>query len=109
MDFPDNDILAMREELIDSIKEIIGHEPPGIRVLLRVLSHPSVVAETNRYFTGVDTSNKCLRYEAPWSCGKESEANYENIKYGWLGGASGIGFDESWCSSCRRKVLGDEA
>lgn len=103
----DVSLLQQKDELIDGVKELVGHEPPGIRVLLRVLAHPDLVQHTRRYFEAHDRSTKCLTYEAPWSCAREAEANYENIKYGWLGGAGGIGFDESWCEPCRRKVLGD--
>lgn len=106
--FEDDDLLKQRENLISSVKELVGYEPAGLRVLLRVLSHPDVVQDVSKYFSGLDTSLTCLKYEAPWSCAKEAEASYQNIKYGWLGGANGIGFDESWCPSCRQKVLGDE-
>lgn len=108
MEFPNPDIRQQKEDLIDSIKELVGQEPVGLRVLLRTLSHPGVVTEVARYFAGLDTTNRCTTYEAPWNCSKEAEARYENIKYGWLGGAGGVGFDESWCPNCRKKVMGDE-
>jgi hypothetical protein len=103
----DHNLLQQKEELIDGIRDLVGYEPPGVRVLLRVLAHPDLVQHTRRYFDELDTSTKCIKYEAPWSCALEAEARYENIKYGWMGGAGGIGFDESWCENCRRKVLGD--
>lgn len=96
-----------KETLIERVKELVGYEPPGIRVLLRVLAHPVLVQHTRRYFDALDGSMKCLFYEPPWSCAKEAEARYENIKYGWLGGVNGSLVD-TWCDNCKRKVLGDD-
>lgn len=96
----------MRDDLIDNVVTIVGYEPPGLRVLLRTLSHPEVVNEAKLYFETMDIANRCSKYEPPWSCAREAEAQYENIQYGWLGAVNGIGYDESWCEPCRRKVLG---
>lgn len=104
----DHQLIEQKEELIDGVTSLLGYQPPGVRVLLRVLAHPSLVHLTRQYFSAQDVSLKCLTYESPWSCSKEAEAKYENIKYGWLGGANGVGFDESWCDNCRKKVMGDE-
>lgn len=103
----DHNLLAKKQELIDGVTELVGYEPLGIRVLLRVLAHPDLVQHTRRYFDDLDQAAKCQMYEPPWSCAKEAEAKYENIQYGWLGGAGGVGFDESWCEPCRKKVLGN--
>lgn len=103
----DQRILQDKEDLIDRIRELAGIEPLGIRPMLRVLAHPEMISQTISYFQSLDVTTKCLNYEAPWSCAKEAEARYENIKYGWLGGTNGVGFDESWCENCRKKVLGD--
>jgi hypothetical protein len=103
----DHNLLTQKEELIEGIKELVGHEPLGVRVLLRVLAHPDLVQHTRRYFDELDQSTKCRIYEAPWCCAREAEAKYENIKYGWTGAVGGISFDEFWCEPCRRKVLGD--
>lgn len=108
MEYELSDIPSGKEDLIDGIKELVGQEPIGLRVLLRVLSHPDIVAEVARYFAGLDVTQRCLNYEPPWNCAKEAEARYENVKYGWLGGAGGIGFDESWCDNCRKRVMGGE-
>lgn len=96
-----------KEELIDYIKEVVGYEPPGIRALLRVLAHPHVIEHTNKYFGPLDSRTMCTKYEAPWNCAREAEANYENIRFGWLGAQNGIGFDSAtWCEACMRKVMG---
>jgi len=94
-----------REDLIDEVRMTRGIEPPGIRLVLEALAHPELIAETIKYFQGLDKSQMCLLYDAPWNCAREAEAKYENIKYGWTGGAGGIGFDESWCEPCRDRVL----
>lgn len=96
----------MREDLVDKVISLVGHEPPGIRVLLRTLSHPDIVKDARLYFDSMDASSRCTKYEPPWNCAREAEARYQNIKYGWTGGAGGIGFDESWCDNCRDKVMG---
>lgn len=103
----DRHILEDKEDLVDRVTELMGAEPLGIRPMLRALAHPQIVQHAVRYFQSLDESTKCLKYEPPWNCAREAEAKYENIKYGWFGGANGIGFDESWCENCRRKVVGD--
>ena len=109
MSFPNEyDVAHRKEELVDLIASVVGHEPPGVRVLLRAMSHPDVVTEMRRYLELIDENTRCLTYEPPWSCAREAEARYENIQYGWLGGAGGIGFDSNWCENCRKKVLGNE-
>ena len=95
-----------KEKLVEKITEVAGYEPPGVRVLLRVLAHPAIIEDTIRYFEELDPNSRCLNYEAPWNCAKEAEAKYENIKYGWLGAGHGIGYDEWWCENCRKKVMG---
>ena len=99
-------IEARRQELIDGVAQLVGYEPPGIRVLLRVLSHPEIAGVAKEYFESMDVSSRCAKYEPPWSCAREAEAQYQNIKFGWVGATSGIGYDESWCEPCRRKVMG---
>jgi hypothetical protein len=100
-DWPKN----AKEELLDHIQMVTGGLPSNARYILKVLAHPDLIEHTRRYFSEMDDEARCQNYEAPWSCAREAEALYKNIKYGWLGGASGIGFDESWCEPCRRKVL----
>lgn len=104
----DHHLFEDKEDLIDRITELVGSEPMGVRPMLRILAHPALVSYTVRYFQSLDESSKCLKYEPPWSCAREAEARYENIKYGWLGGINGVGFDESWCENCRKKVLGND-
>lgn len=101
----DHHILEDKEDLIDRITELVGGEPAGIRPMLRALAHPQLVQHTVRYFQSMDESSKCLKYEPPWTCAREAEARYENVQYGWLGGVNGVGFDDSWCENCRKKVL----
>jgi hypothetical protein len=103
---PENDILLTKEQLIERVKDLMGYEPPGIRVLLRVLSHPDIVTDTVAYFQPLDKSSACTQYEPPWNCARESEARYENIKYGWLGAGNGVGYSEWWCDPCKKKVMG---
>lgn len=94
-------LVQVRESLIRQVNELVGYEPPGLRVLLRALSHPEVAGSARDYFDSMDT-----KYEPPWSCAREAEAQYQNIEHGWLGAANGIGYDESWCEPCRKKVMG---
>lgn len=101
-------IVGAKEELIRKITEIVGVEPPGLRVLLRTLGHPDLVGDVLRYLQPLDEALRCQMYATPWNCAREAEARYQNIKYGWLGGAGGIGYDETWCEPCRKKVLGGE-
>lgn len=97
-----------KEDFIDEIKAVLGHEPQGLRQFLGILSHPDLIEHTVDFFKTVDGQagkHSCELYEFPWSCAREAEAKYETIKYGWLGAGSGVGFDESWCEPCRQRVL----
>lgn len=99
------ELSSEKEDLIEQMTRIVGHVPIGTRDLLNVLIHPDLIEYTKKYINAQDEGGRCLFYEYPWSCAKEAEANYKNIKYGWLGGASGIGFDETWCDNCRKKIM----
>lgn len=94
-----------KEDLIESIQEVLGRLPAETRLLIKILAHPDVIAYTNRYFSVLDPRTMCLTYEAPWNCVKEAEARYQTIHEGWLGG---IGIDTSWCENCRKKVMTGE-
>lgn len=93
-----------KETLLRKVEELIGFIPAETRALLKILAHPDVISDTKEYFNAMDENTRCRIYESPWSCARESEARYENIKFGWTGAP--MGFDESWCEPCRRKVLG---
>jgi hypothetical protein len=93
-----------KEELIEAIQEATGRLPNGTRLILDVLTQPDVIEFTKRFIQANDEAGKCLNYQDPWNCAKEAEAKYRNIKYGWLAG-NGVGFDESWCEPCRRRVM----
>lgn len=95
-----------KDELLDQIAEITGRTLPSVAFFLKVLTHPEVIEYTKRYISSLDLENRCQNYEAPWSCAREAEARYENIRYGWLGGGSGVGYSEWWCEPCRKKVMG---
>lgn len=94
-----------REDLIDAITSTRGVEPPGVRQTLDALIHPDVIEEAIKYLQGLNVKQTCLLYDQPWNCAREAEAKYMNIRFGWTGGAGGIGFDESWCEPCRERVL----
>lgn len=95
-----------KEILLGKVQQILGREEPGIRKVLRLLAHPDVIGYTKKYFDAMDVNSMCTKYESPWSCAREAEARYENIHFGFLGAGSGIGFDDSWCDNCKKKVLG---
>lgn len=94
-----------KDALVHGVTELLGRDIPNLRWALRVLSHPDVIEYTKRYFDAMDVNSRCTKYEPPWSCAKEAEAKYENIKYGWLGAGSGVGFSEWWCDNCKKKVM----
>lgn len=94
-----------KEELIEAIQAVFGVIPPNAREVLKVIGHPDVIEATKRYIHAIDTASRCQNYEPPWSCGKEAEARYENIKYGWLGGTAGVGLGDWWCEPCRKRVM----
>ena len=95
-----------KEELIDNIQAVNGGRlPSNVRNVLSIIVHPDVIESTKDYIRVHDVNTRCLNYEYPWSCIREAEAKYKNIKYGWLAGSSGIGYDESWCENCRKKVM----
>lgn len=96
-----------REDLIDELASVRGVEPSNIRRILAMLGHPDMIKHTIKYFRDLDGAQECENYEGPWNCAREAEAHYENIQYGWTGGAGGIGFDESWCQPCRDRVMGN--
>lgn len=97
-----------KEELLAKIQEILGSLPIGTAKILNVLTRPDLIEYTKRYIKVMDKASLCTNYEAPWSCIKEAEAKYENMKYGWLGADSGVGFSEWWCENCRKKVMDNE-
>lgn len=97
---------SLLDELIEAVTEFTGSEPVGLRRYLRLLSHPDVITKTKAYFDSVDFAHMCTKYQAPWNCAREAEATYQNIKYGWTGGAGGIGVNDDWCENCRAKVFG---
>lgn len=97
-----------KEDFVDEIKAVLGHEPQGLRQFLGILSHPDLIEHTVSFFktvSGQSGKHSCELFEFPWSCAREAEAKYETIKYGWLGAGAGVGFDESWCEPCRQRVL----
>lgn len=94
-----------KEALINKAQEIAGVLPPGISGVIKLLSHPDVIAQTTEYFKSINPRTMCTLYEAPWNCAREAESRYQSIRYGWLGGMSGIGYDESWCENCRSGVM----
>lgn len=87
------------------MEEITGRSIPEATRFLHLLSHPEVIELLKLWITTVDEKGRCLKYEAPWNCAKEAEAYYENVQYGWLGGASGVGYNEHWCENCRKKIM----
>lgn len=89
-------------DLITKLQEIYGRIPVGTTEILNMIAHPQVIEFTKRYISAKDFSSRCTNYQAPWSCIREAEAKYENIKYGWLG--AGAGYSEWWCENCRKKV-----
>lgn len=92
-------------DLITTIQEVLGRTPQGTVELLNVLVRPEVIEVTKRY---VAAYHRCERFKAPLNCARNAEHEYENLKYGWLGGVSTIGYDESWCEPCRKRAMGDE-
>lgn len=93
-----------KEDLIEEIESILGLIPANTRLLLNLLVQPSLVDYTRRYIRAADKSFLCKKYEAPWSCLKEAEAKFENVKFGWLG--AGGEFELDWiCESCRQRII----
>lgn len=99
--------MSEKEELVSNLLEVFGTIPPLTREVLSMLTHPDVIEQTKLYISEHDVAGRCTKYESPWSCAKEAEALYENIKFGWLGAGNGVGYSEWWCEPCRRKVVGD--
>lgn len=94
-----------KEELIDEMQAAFPRIPQSTREVLSMIVDPKVIEHTKRYIESMDANSKCLMYEAPWSCAKEAEARYENIRYGWLAAGNGVGYSEWWCENCRRKII----
>jgi hypothetical protein len=98
-----------KDELLEQLREVTGFEPIGARRFLDLLAQPDLIEYTKRFIHSRDEASRCTNYKAPWSCIKESDARYENIKYGWLGGVNtGAGISEWWCENCRKKVMEEE-
>ena len=96
-----------KDELLDKLCEVTGFEPIGARRFLDLLVQPDLIEYTKRFVVSRDEASRCQHYRAPWSCIKEADARYENIKFGWLGAGPG-NYSEWWCNNCRRKVTEDE-
>ena len=94
-----------KAELIARIQEVLGIVPGNTSYILNVLVRDDVIEHTKSYIHSMDKASRCEKFKAPWSCAKEAEAMYENIKYGWLGAANGIGYSEWWCEPCRKRVM----
>lgn len=97
-----------KEALVKEMQKILGRVPNSTREVLSILVHKDLIALTKDYIERFDIAAQCQKYKAPWSCVREAEASYKSIKFGWLGGASNIGLDESWCVTCRARVMGEE-
>lgn len=91
-----------KEELISTIQELVGYLPLNTRDVLNILVHPEIIDVTKSFVKAMDKAGRCQKYIAPWSCAKEAEARYENIKYGWL--AAGDLQYEWWCEPCRKRI-----
>lgn len=94
-----------KDKLIKEIQILTGREYASTRTLLKILVHPNVIEYTKRYISSMDEAARCRKFIAPWSCSKEAEAKYENLQFGWLGSSGGLGFDETWCEPCRKRVM----
>jgi len=101
----EENLRQQKEDMVELATSILGHEPVGLRATLKLLSHPGMVESTRRYFESL-VSTDCLHYEAPWNCARESEAKFENLQYGWMGGIYGDEPLSSWCEPCLSKVMG---
>ena len=102
----EENLRQLKEDLVDQATSILGHEPAGIRSMLKLLSHPSIIGNVRRYLEALDADAiRCLHYEAPWNCIREADAKYQNMQYGYVGGPM-VGVDDSWCESCLSKVMG---
>lgn len=93
-----------KEDLIDRAKSIAGTEPVGIRQLLALLAHPDMIEHTIKFFVAQDEKHRCLVYSYPWSCIREADARYTNLKFGFLGAGPGT-VDPGWCENCQNKIL----
>lgn len=100
----EEEIERMRNQLLEKVSEVVGYEPPGFRQVLRVLTHPEVAPFSAKYIGALDKSSACTIYEPPWNCAKESEAKYENLKYGWIAGDN---YTDHWCDNCEKRVMGE--
>ena len=94
-----------KEELVEHMQDIVGQVPENVRLVIKLLSHPDLIKFTKRYFNSIDKAGRCRNYEPPWSCAREAEAKYENLKFGWLGGLDGVGYSDHWCEPCRSRVM----
>lgn len=93
-----------KDELVAKIKETLGVLPGNTLYLLNVLVHEDLIEYTKDYIRTKDVASRCTEFKEPWSCAKEAEAMYENIKFGWLGGAQNMGVSEWWCDNCRKRA-----
>ena len=93
-----------KEELISAIEDTFGVVPDQARLILGMLAHPRVIDEAKRYLRARDLGSQCTKYKHPWSCIREAEAKFENVKYGWLGaGSAEIELD--WCcANCMKRI-----
>lgn len=99
----------IREELLDKMIEATGRNLSEYRAVLKLLAHPDIIKSSLAYLQAMDFGSRCRRYEAPWSCIRDAEASYENLREGGLAGASSFlnhGMDSWWCENCRQKVMG---
>lgn len=98
-----------KEDFLSEIQRVAGGKlPANARYFLKLLAHPDLITHTVQFFTGFDVDLMCLKYEAPWSCVHETEAQFENVTSGWLGAGRGQLITE-WCENCKRRVIGDKA
>lgn len=66
-----------KEDFVDEIKAVLGHEPQGLRQFLGILSHPDLIEHTVDFFktvSGQSGKHSCELFEFPWSCAREAEA-----------------------------------
>lgn len=94
-----------KEDLIDEVRAVLGVEPHGLRRAIAMLSHPEIIQHTIRYFSELDDSHICIKYEEPWNCAKVSEVNYESVTPHWIASEQTVVIGGDWCQPCRDRAL----
>jgi len=95
-----------KKQVIKAFGEVTGRTPANLNAILKILAHPDIITQARAYLQANDTTDACQKYQPPWNCLMESEANAQNFSPGWAREIHEV--MENWCVNCRDRLIGED-